>query len=306
MGPIRRKRFQPSYRECYPITKPPNHVPRPERGSAVDLRNKWILLTGASAGLGEQLALKLAKNEGAKLVLVARRRDRLEDFAVALRKLGRDVHVIPADLSRPNEASRIYAEVKERGLTLDAMILNAGITYFGPHSELSAEDSQKLLNTNLTSVVELSTLFVNELKAIQKPGALLLISSLAGSIPLPYQAIYSGTKAFLTHFGQALAYELRNENISLTVFAPGGIATEMPEVSGLNSYFKDSFAMMSAERCAEFALKAFLNKKTFAIPGWSNRWSARLARFAGNRIATRCLGPVYERALRSKNHSRVK
>ncbi len=264
------------------------------------LEGRWVLVTGASAGLGEAIARRLVTVYRARVVLVARRRERLERLAIELRNLGGEALVLPADLSRDEDVSRLIQELDNRPEPVSGVILNAGLTHFGEHCELTSLATEHLVATNLRSVNRLATHYAARMRAQGIQGGIMLVSSLAGSIPLPYQALYSGTKAFVTAFGQALGYELRRAQISVTVFAPGGIATEMPDISGLGLYFKGDFALMKPDRCAREALDAFVKRRSFAVPGCLNRLGVFLSRLAGARISTFFTGSLYERALRLK------
>ncbi|HLM43029.1 MAG TPA: SDR family NAD(P)-dependent oxidoreductase, partial [Myxococcaceae bacterium] len=198
----------------------------------LELRGRWTLITGASSGLGLELARHIAKEHGGHVVLVARRRERLETLAEELRsRYGVQAACVTADLSRPEDVERLFTEATT-GRDIHAVILNAGVTYWGEAMKLGWSDFQAMLDTNVTSLVRLSTLFVPYLIERGTHGGLMFVSSVAGLIPVPYQAAYSGTKAFVTSYGQCLAQELRPKGVSVTVFAPGGISTELLVNSG--------------------------------------------------------------------------
>jgi hypothetical protein len=137
-----------------------------------------------------------------------------------------------------------------------------------------------MLGTNVISVVRLANLFIEHQLQKAPGGGVMVVSSLAGTMPTPFQAFYSGTKAFLNTWGVALAEELRGREVSLTVFAPGGIATEMGEKSGTARKFKKGdMGMMEADVCARSALAAFIARRRFAIPGalnWFNNLAMKL------------------------------
>lgn len=241
-------------------------------GSRMDFRGRWVLVTGASSGLGLEMARVLAREHGANLLAVARREERL----VALREelaSRHGVQVVPlvADLSRTGEAQRLF-EAAVTGREVHGVILNAGVTFYGRALEQPLEDFQAMLATNVSSLVELSRLFAGHLSARGTPGGLMLVSSMAGLSPLPYQTAYAATKAFVNSYGRGLAYELRGTGVSVTVFAPGGIATEMLERSGLSRRFKaGDLGIMPADTCARLALDAFARRRELYVPGLLNR-----------------------------------
>jgi len=245
----------------------------------LELRGRWTLITGASAGLGMELARHIAKDHGGHVVLVARRRDRLEALAEELRsRHGVQAACVTADLSRPEDVERLFTEATN-GRDIHAVILNAGVTYWGEAMKLGWSEFQAMLDTNVTSLVRLSSLFVPYLVERGTQGGMMFVSSVAGLIPVPYQAAYSGTKAFVTSYGQCLAQEVRPKGVSVTVFAPGGISTDLLVNSGLSNRFKaGDIGVMSPEACAAHAVRAFLRRKELYVPGLINQTLALAAR----------------------------
>ena len=245
----------------------------------LELRGRWTLVTGASSGLGVELARSIARDHGGHVFLVARRRDRLEALCEELRsRHGVQAACLSADLSRPEDVERVFTEAT-RERDIHAVILNAGVTYWGEALKQGWSDFQAMLDTNVTSLVRLSTLFLPYLIERETRGGLLLVSSVGGLMPVPYQAAYSGTKAFVTSYGQALAQEVRPTGVSVTVFAPGGISTEMLERTGLSNRFKaGDLGMMTPEQCATHALRAFMHRKELSVPGLLNQTLALAAR----------------------------
>jgi hypothetical protein len=238
----------------------------------LELRNRYTVVTGASSGLGLEVARHIAKDHGGHLVVVARRRERLEALRDELR--GVDVVPVVADLSRPEDVERTFAEAT-KGRSIYGAILNAGVTYYGRALEQPAESFDSMLATNVTSLVHLSNRFVEHMAAQPARGGLMLVSSLAGFSPMPYQAAYGATKAFVTSYGQSLAYEVQDSGVSVTVFAPGGIATEMQALSGLSRKFKhDDFGVMSADVTARLAVRAFVRRQRLYVPGLVNQVGA--------------------------------
>ena len=238
----------------------------------LELRERWTLVTGASSGLGVEIARTLARDHGGNVLLVARRRDRLEALCEELRsRHGVRAACIVADLSRPEDVERVFTEATHER-EIHGVILNAGVSYWGDALKLDWNEFQAMLDTNVTSLVRLSNLFVRHLVERGTRGGLMLVSSVAGLIPVPYQAAYSGTKAFVTSYGQALTQELRPMGVSVTVFAPGGISTELLDRTGLSNRFKSGdLGMMTAPECAAHAVRAFMQRKELYVPGLINQ-----------------------------------
>ena len=170
----------------------------------MEFRGRYVLVTGASSGLGTDIARHLASAHGANLILVARRADRLEALRVELTEKHKiDAVCIPADLSVAADVERVFDE-STRGRSVYGVVLNAGVTHFGEALEQPFEAFEAMLATNLTSVARLTWRFVPYLKAQGQGGGVMLVSSLAGFWPMPFQAAYGGTKAFLNNFGHKL------------------------------------------------------------------------------------------------------
>jgi uncharacterized protein len=240
----------------------------------MNFRGRWVVVTGASSGLGLEMARLLAKEHGAHIIAVARREDRLVALKAELEGAhGIQVLPLPADLTRPGEAERVHAAAVD-GRDVAGVILNAGVTYYGHVLEQGPESLDTMLATNITSVVRLSQRFAADFVRRQE-GALMFVASMAGLAPLPYQATYAATKSFVISFGRSMAHELRRTGVSVTVFAPGGIATEMLSLSGLDRQFKaGDTGIMSAPDCARVAVDALRHRRELAVPGLLNRFLA--------------------------------
>lgn len=259
----------------------------------MDFRGKWVFVTGASAGLGQELAKQLAFEHGANLVVSARRRDRLDALKAELEPKGVQVVPVVGDMSKPDDVDRVLAEAME-GRQLYAAILNAGSTHFGHHHELEWQDFLSMLQLNVTANVRMATQLVAHMKQHRLGGGLMLVSSMTGVMPVPYQSAYSGTKAFLNAFGLALAHELEGEPVSLTVFAPGGIATEM--TSG------DRFSTLRGwlapvDVTARAGLRALKSRTRLAVPGFMNQLGLFAFRFVPRSLVMGQLANTYKKAL---------
>ena len=258
--------------------------------------SRWVLITGASSGLGKALALELARKHQANLFLVARRIRHLQVLKIEIEtETSVKCHVIAADLAKPADVERVYKEAIKIG-EIYGVVLNAGVTHFGKHLDLDWQDFQQMLAVNVTSVIRLMNLFSLYLIEKNQSGGIMVTSSMAGLLPLPYQAAYSGTKAFVTNFSQSLAQELHAENISITVFSPGGIRTEMTHNSKLR-YFEKSPMLQDVESCASDALVAMTTRQTFSVPGMLNKSQLFLTRFMPRSLVGFVTQSAYRKAL---------
>lgn len=269
------------------------------RMGPLQLKGRWVLVTGASSGIGLEIARELARTHGANLVLVARRLERLQALAD---ELPVEVCCIQADLAEPGAVERVVSQATA-GRTLHAVVLNAGIAFLGSALRQTDADVDAMVALNVTSTVHLTRRLLRHLVLEKTNGALLIVSSLAGSTPTPWLATYSGTKAFLTHYGLAVGQEVRPHGVSVTVFAPGGVLTEMGGKSGTARKFKRGDAvMMEADVCARDAVQALVSRRAFRVPGLLNNVSALLSRWAPRGLSLSISNRVYQGALLPEDH----
>jgi short-subunit dehydrogenase len=259
----------------------------------MDFRGKWVLVTGASAGLGREMARQLATEHGANLVVSARRAQKLEELKAELEPKGTQVAVVTGDMAKPEDVDRVLTE-STKGRSLYGAILNAGVSHFGHHHEMPWDDFLSMLQLNVTANVRMATELVSHMKQHRLGGGVMLISSMTGVMPVPYQSAYSGTKAFLNSFGTALAHELEGQPVSMTVFAPGGIQTEM--TSGERFTTLRSW-LAPVDVTARAAIRAMQRREHLAVPGFINQLGVFAFRFVPRRFAMGQLASTYRKAL---------
>lgn len=259
----------------------------------MDFRGRWVLVTGASSGLGQEMARQLAREHGANIVAVARRADRLEALKQELEQSGVKVLPVVADLMKLADVDRV-CKLATEGESLYGAILNAGVTHFGDWHELGWEGFERMLTTNVTSVVRFTTHLLPYLEKRDEGGGVMLVSSMAGLSPVPYQAAYSGTKAFLVHYGCSLYHEVQGKNVSVTTFAPGGIVTEMTSGERFNSLRS---WLMPVDRCARSGLEGFRQRKYLHVPGVVYKLLAALSNVAPEPFASGRVAAEYRASL---------
>lgn len=260
----------------------------------LQLADKWVLVTGASSGLGQEMAKQLARIHRANLIIVARRKDKLDQLKTELESACNiKVKVLVADLSVHTDVEKMIDETLSAD-NLYGAILNAGVTYFGRHADLPWEQVENIMKTNVNSVVYMTGRLVSYFEQKKAEGGMMLVSSMAAFLPVPYQAVYSATKAFVLAFANALSPEIVNPNLSLTVYAPGGIATEMTEGVKFNDL---KGWLMPVNKAAAEGINAFINRKHVHIPGFLNRAGNFLMAFAPKKMITKSMGRVYYKAL---------
>ena len=226
------------------------------------------LITGASAGIGEEFARQLARR-GSDLILVARRKDRLEKLA---EEVPTTAHVIECDLG--SEAAKLRDKVAKLGVEVDLLINNAGFGTRGRFLELDPEREAEIVRVNCEAIVTLTHAFLPAMVE-RRRGGLITVASTAGMQPLPYETTYGASKAFAISFMEALSMELRGTGVRCLVVNPGPVKTEWQQVAGYDENTRIMPGMISAEVCAADALRAYDRGKRSVIPGRLFPWVMR-------------------------------
>jgi hypothetical protein len=253
------------------------------------------LVTGASSGIGAELARQLA-DLGADLIITARRAERLEELAAQLRDgPGVEVGVIAADLAKPGAAAALFDQAAAIG-PIDILVNNAGFGGYQSITDTPVERVLDMIDLNVRALTELTCRFVPVLLERER-GYVLNVGSLVAWLPIPRFASYCGTKAYVRNFSESLSAELKGTGVTVTCLSPGATATEFLEVAGQKRPPVKS-ALMSPARCARIGIKAMLRGKRQVIAGGSNKLIALLAwllpRRAVGAIAGRVIGEPIE------------
>jgi hypothetical protein len=249
----------------------------------------FTLITGASSGIGEALARRLAR-ERRPVALVARRTDRLERLAGELRaQHGVDVQVLTADLTRSGACEALQAEVAKRGLVVDWLINNAGFGTHGRFAELPVAREVEEIQLNVSALVELTGRFLPGMIE-RRRGAIMNVASVGGFGPGPFMATYCATKAFVLSFSESLAAEVRGTGVHVLCVCPGFTRTEFQEkVDTVDTSQVPSFAWMTADQVAEQAIAA-VGQRTVLVNGAMNAFAAGLYRHLPASLTTRLVG----------------
>jgi len=228
------------------------------------------LVTGASSGIGKSYAKAIAK-DGMNLVLVARRKALLDELASELsEEYGIKVHTIAQDLSDMDAADKVFENVQEAGLEIDILINNAGFGTHGVFDELSLERELQMINLSCRLPVALSHKFIGPMKQRNR-GAILFLSSMAGTMPIPFMSTYSATKVFPLFFAESLYGELTDSNIDVLAVLPGDTSTEFRETADLSNAFP--IPPRTADDVVRTTFSA-LGKSPSVIDGGANKMSA--------------------------------
>jgi short-subunit dehydrogenase len=229
------------------------------------------VVTGASSGIGAEIARELTRR-GYGVTLVARREERLRELAAEL-GVGADVHA--CDVTDPGARVGLAEALEARGRTVAALVDNAGFSTSGRFWESARERELDMVRTNVEAVVDFCALFVPGMVE-RGEGAVLNLASTAAFQPLPMQAAYAATKAFVLSFTEALHAELKGTGVSATALCPGPVKTEFVEVAGLQKAEDElpGFAWSTPEAVAKAGVAGMADGKRVVIPGLVNRASA--------------------------------
>jgi short-subunit dehydrogenase len=242
---------------------------------------KTALVTGASAGLGAEFTRLFAK-DGHDVVVVARRRDKLEALATAIKAdHAVEVHVIAEDLGAPGAAGRITGELAKRGVEVEFLVNNAGFGGSGAFVEREVARELEMIHVNVVALVELTHALLPAMIA-RKSGRVLNVGSTAGFVPGPFMAVYYASKAFVNSFTEALSVELEGTGVTATVSCPGATATEFAQVAGNDKSALFKARVMGAREVAEDAYRAMMRGQPISVIGFANK-----VRIASLRVAPR-------------------
>lgn len=232
------------------------------------------LVTGASSGIGERIAVRLALS-GHDLVLVARRGDELARVAALAAAAGAASETIVADLSLSTDVTKVEARIADEARPIEILVNNAGYGRFGKITELDGSGEANEIAVNVVAVTLLSRAALVAM-ASRKHGAILNVSSLASFLPFPGFTTYAATKAYIRSFTLALHEEAKPFGVKVTCVAPGFTPTGFQERGGLSqSSGVPSFLLTSADMVARVALEALRDGRAVVVPGWMNAISAR-------------------------------
>jgi hypothetical protein len=244
---------------------------------------KWALVTGASAGIGEALAVELAA-AGANLILTARRTERLEALSSRLKAEHRiQTMVIPGDLADPAAPQSLYDATEGKGIAVDVLINNAGFGYYGEFIRGDLSFQRTMVDVNCAAVVDITHLFLPRMIA-RRRGDIMIVASTAAYQPVAYMATYAATKVFDRYFAEALAEEVGRHGVRVSALCPGPTESEFGQVAGARS--DESRKYQSAAEVARLGLEGMAKGKTWVIPYAGGRIQVFMQRFVPRRMVT--------------------
>jgi uncharacterized protein len=238
---------------------------------------KTVLITGASSGIGEAFAKKLA-SEKANLIITARSEEKLKSLAAKLESVHSiQTHIYPIDLSKEGGAKTLYAKIKESGLSIDVLINNAAFGKSIKFLDTEMELYKSMIILNINSLVELSHLCLPEMLK-KNEGGIINVASTVAFLPFPFSTIYSATKCFVMSFSEGLYGEYLDTGVTIMALCPGATETNFFRVA----HPKDDLSKMrfdTSEYVVEQGLEGFLNKKNYVVVGLRKYLMAQVPRF---------------------------
>jgi uncharacterized protein len=253
--------------------------------------NTTVVVTGASSGIGAELARELSRR-GHHVTLVARRRERLDELAA---ELG-DATAQPADLSDPDGRSELMGVLRNSGRSVAGLCNNAGFGTFGRFWELDADTEAQQVAVNVVALHELTAALLPAMVS-RGAGAVLNVGSIAGVQPLPGNATYAATKAFVNSFSEAVHTELKGTGVSCTLLTPGPVRTEFTEVAdgGDLESRAPSFTWQSPQDVAKQAVEGMVAGRRVVAPGWTTKLVSTSGRLTPRPLLLPLMRRVYRK-----------
>ncbi len=242
------------------------------------------LITGASAGLGVDFARQLAA-QGKRLVLVARRKDRIDALAA---ELG-NARAVAMDLGEADAAARLMADLSAHGEHVDLLVNNAGFGLTGRFADLDGKRQRQMIDLNCGALVDLAYAVLPGMIG-RKSGAILNVASTAAFQPGPGMAVYFATKAFVLSFSEALHEEVKRHGVTVSALCPGPTATEFGEVAGFAPASPSSKLAAASGPVVTAGLQGIERGRAIVIPGLMNKATAQAHRFLPRAIVRRAVG----------------
>ena len=264
---------------------------------------QWVLVTGASGGLGREFSLQFAE-KGRNMILASRDTAKLSALKDEIEQnRGIRAEIIQADLAAAGGALALYTECSKRGFIVDTLINNAGRGIFGKSTEIPFEETELMLTLNILSLTSLCSLFGQDM-AERGGGRILNIGSVAGNQPTPYFASYAASKNYVLMYSLALREELAPYGVTVTCLLPGYVRTNFDENAKIASERYREFSRnhsMSAERVASIGIKALERGKGAVIAGFTNRVASFFSSLVPKGTLARILRYSVERMVSNEN-----
>ena len=242
---------------------------------------EYALITGASGGIGMELA-RIAASNNMNLILLARNSEKLMQLRAELEQLySVKVLAVGCDLAEPETVEKIKCLLHGRGIVPDILINNAGFGIYGPFDRIGSETEESMIQLNIASLTSLTKIIYRQMRSKGK-GKILNVSSIAGFMPGPWMSVYHATKAYVLSFSEALAAEAKGSGVTLTALCPSPTETNFENRASTGAgikVFQKFGKLPTARQVAEYGWKSMMKGKTVAIHGGLSRLLIFLIRF---------------------------
>lgn len=256
--------------------------------------SKTALITGSSNGIGFELA-KIHAEKGDNLVLVARSKSKLDELKKELEEKHKvQVYTIGKDLSLPGSAREVYDELKQKNISIDYLINNAGFGDIGLFAISDWNKQEKMINLNITALTHFTRLFLPEMIK-RRSGKIMNVASTASFQPGPTMSVYFATKAYVLSFSEAVNNEVRDKGITVTALCPGSTESGFHTAALGDNKLPKERKMPSSKQVAEYGYRAMMKGKTVAIHGMMNSIMATSVRFIPRAFAVKAARKIQEK-----------
>lgn len=251
------------------------------------------LITGASSGIGRELARVFARH-GHDVVLTSRNKHRLDQLADELRQeRGVVAEVIAQDLSLPAAAEEVRQKLQEESIAIDILVNNAGFDVYGEFHETDIDRELQMIQLNVATLTQLTKLLLGGMRE-RGHGRVLNVGSTGSYVPTPLNAVYSATKAYVLSFSRALAVELRGSGVTVTALCPGATRTEFQKRAGIGEIALLRFGAMDPDAVARAAYRGLMAGRRVVVPGLFNKIQVLATRLLPTEVLVRAAGAMLQ------------
>ena len=255
---------------------------------------EYALITGASGGIGMELA-RIAASNNMNLILLARNAEKLMQLRTELEELYPvKVLAVGCDLAEPDTAEKIAVLLNKRGIVPDILINNAGFGMYGPFDRIGTETEESMIQLNIASLTSLTKVIYRQMRSRGK-GKILNVSSIAGFMPGPWMAAYHATKAYVLSFSEALAAEAKGSGVTVTALCPGPTETNFENRASAGAgikVFQKFGKLPTARQVAEYGWKSMMKGTTVAVHGGISRLMIFFIRFLPRKTVVNIAGKM--------------
>lgn len=255
-------------------------------------KSKYVLVTGATSGIGYELA-KLFAKDGYNLVIVARNHDELKNKEKELRTFGVDVISTSKNLCQSSDVYALYAELRLNGISPEILVNDAGQGYYGKFQDTDIYREIDMVNLNIVSVMILTKLFLKD-RLAKGSGKILNLSSIASKAPGPWHSVYHGTKAFIQSWTEAIREELKDSGITVTALLPGPTDTDFFNKANMtdSKIMEDKSSFSDPAEVALDGYKALMNGDDKVVSGLNNKFTVAMSNLSTDSLAAHRMGEM--------------